>query len=131
MIAIESRDRLLENLKQAYAERPFDALVLSPLFPIVPDYTRSLAENFDLPERVCIVSTTDRNVFSRFHPQISAMRYPFRQMGYDAAMTLLDENFRAGERWYDGHFQRRGVLAVAEEQVSPATAGVLPMIGGL
>ncbi len=133
VIMIESAERMRENLKEAYSECAFDALVLSPVFGFIPDYSRSLAENFGLLQGVCIVSTTDRNDFCRMQPQISAMRYPYRQMGYDAAMALLDENFRAGERWYEGHFQRRGVLAVAEGQLQPEPARLLQNIniGGL
>ncbi|MFA6931635.1 MAG: LacI family DNA-binding transcriptional regulator [Lentisphaeria bacterium] len=133
VIVIESAEHMRENLMQAYSEHPFDALVLSPVFGFIPDYSRSLAENFGLPEGVCIVSTTDRNDFCRMQPQISAMRFPFRQMGYDAAMALLDENFRAGERWYEGHFQSRGVLAVAEEPLQPVSepADLQQAIGGL
>jgi len=131
VIEIESAEGMRENLLHSYSECPFDALVLSPVFGFIPDYSRSLAENFGLPQGVCIVSTTDRNDFCRMQPQISAMRYPYRQMGYDAAMALLDENSRAGERWYDGHFQRRGVLAVDEKQVQPEPVELVQAIGGL
>ena len=122
VIAVESAESACEDISQAYVQRPFDALVLCPVNISTLNYTQSLPENYGLPQKVCIVSTTDQADFCRLSPQISAMRYPFRQMGYDATKALLDDNFRAGVRWYEGQFQRRGQLAETKKKAQPAVA---------
>ena len=132
VIEIESAERTRESLMQAYQESAFDALVICPNLSFSLDYSRSLAANLGLPEEVCIVSTLDYNVFCRLQPQISAMKYPYHQMGYDATVALLDENFQPGVRYYEGSFQPRGVLAVEEKpEVQEQLAWPPAAIGGL
>lgn len=115
VIKVDSAESARQDIARAYARRPFDALVLSPIGASTLNYTKSLSENYGLPAEVCIAATTDFKDFCRLQPQISAMRYPYRQMGYDATMALLDDNFRAGERWYEAELQARGQLAAVKK----------------
>ncbi len=89
---------------EAFRNNPFDALIYDNTSRIfeADDYRKTPNKLLGIPESVRIAFRFGGPPCLMFHPNVTAVEFPRKEMGIDAANILLAETFEPGEKFYKG-----------------------------
>ena len=96
-----------EIIADFYKKNHFDALLLDPILVFRLRTQRSLNYGLGLPENVKIMANDEINYNQQTFPSLSALDYPYDEIGRVAARRLLEDEFRPGRQIFDARIIER------------------------
>lgn len=91
-------------IAEAFREQPFDALIYDNTCHnfATDDYKKTPNQLFGIPESVKVAFRFAGPPCLMFHPNVTTVEFPRKEMGTDAANILLADTFEPSEKFYKG-----------------------------